>query len=111
MIVAPFSTSSRLALSAAGFIATSTSGASPGVRMSREAKWIWNAATPATGPAGGRAPGGGIGGAVGRADLGGEVRQRREVVAEHRGRVGEAATGKLHSVAGISGEANDYALA
>src|SRR4051794_26586193 len=35
-------------------MATSTSGASPGVRMSREAKWIWKADTPATVPAGAR---------------------------------------------------------
>src|SRR4051794_4296350 len=35
-------------------MATSTSGVSPGVRMSREAKWIWNADTPATVPAGAR---------------------------------------------------------
>ena len=32
--------------SAAGFIATSTSGSSPGVRMSCDAKWIWKADTP-----------------------------------------------------------------
>ena len=54
MIVAPRSSSGRLAFSAAGFIATSTFGASPGVRMSREAKWIWNADTPASVPAGAR---------------------------------------------------------
>ena len=54
MIVAPRSSSGRLARSAAGFIATSTFGASPGVRMSREAKWIWNAETPASVPAGAR---------------------------------------------------------
>ena len=41
-------------MSAAGFIATSTFGLSPGVRMSREAKWIWNADTPASVPAGAR---------------------------------------------------------
>ena len=54
MIVDPRRISPRLAFSAAGFIATSTSGASPGVRMSRDAKWIWNADTPATVPAGAR---------------------------------------------------------
>src|SRR5579859_7481280 len=54
MIVAPRSTSARLALSAAGFIATSTLGASPGVRMSLEAKWIWKAETQASVPAGAR---------------------------------------------------------
>src|SRR3954447_7887697 len=46
--------SGRFAFSAAGFIATNTSGASPGVRMSRDAKWIWKAETPATVPAGAR---------------------------------------------------------
>src|SRR3954449_13271810 len=39
----PRSSSARFALSAAGFIATSTFGWPPGVRMSREAKWIWKA--------------------------------------------------------------------
>ena len=52
MSVPPFSRSRMLALSAAGFIATRTFGASPGVTMSREAKWIWNADTPASVPAG-----------------------------------------------------------
>src|SRR4051794_26569744 len=41
-------------LSAAGFIDTSTFGRPPGVRMSREAKWIWKADTPARVPAGAR---------------------------------------------------------
>ena len=50
-----------LVLSAAGFIATSTLGASPGVRMSREAKWIWNADTPASVPAGARISAGKLG--------------------------------------------------
>ena len=54
MIVAPRSSSAMLAFSAAGFMATRTFGASPGVRMSREAKWIWNADTPASVPAGAR---------------------------------------------------------
>src|SRR3954453_15602126 len=54
MIVPPFSRASRFFLSAAGFIATSTFGLSPGGRMSREAKWIWNADTPASVPAGAR---------------------------------------------------------
>src|SRR3954465_1860491 len=54
MIGAPRRISPRFAFSAAGFIATRTSGVSPGVRMSREAKWIWKAETPATVPAGAR---------------------------------------------------------
>ena len=52
--VPPFSTSARFVISAAGFIATSTLGWSPGVRMSREAKWIWKAETPCGVPAGAR---------------------------------------------------------
>src|SRR3954452_11480382 len=54
MIVAPRCSSAKLAFSAAGFIATRTFGVSPGVRMSRAAKWIWNADTPPTVPAGAR---------------------------------------------------------
>jgi hypothetical protein len=53
MIVAPRGRSARLALSAAGFIATSTSGASPGVRMSWSAKCSWKP-TPGQVPAGAR---------------------------------------------------------
>ena len=37
----PFFRSPRLALRAAGFIATSTSGSSPGVKMSQLAIWTW----------------------------------------------------------------------
>ena len=44
------------------------------------------------------------------ADLGGEVGQRREVVAEHRGRVGEPAAGQLHAIAGVAGEPHDDSL-
>ena len=84
-------------ISAAGFIATSTFGWSPGVRMSREAKWIWKAETPCGVPAG-------------RADLGGEVGQRGEVVADHRRRVGEAAARELHPIAGVAGEPDDDAV-
>ncbi len=42
------------AFSAAGFIAISTLGVSPGVTMSRAAKWIWKLETPASVPAGAR---------------------------------------------------------
>ncbi|MCO4698620.1 hypothetical protein LRR80_04703 [Streptomyces sp. RO-S4] len=42
------------AFSAAGFIATSTFGASPGVRMSWSAKCSWNDDTPGSVPAGAR---------------------------------------------------------
>ena len=54
MSVAPFGTSARFAFSAAGFIATSTSGRSPGVRMSWSAKCSWKDETPARVPAGAR---------------------------------------------------------
>ena len=54
MIVAPLGRSPRLAFSAAGFIATSTSGASPGVRMSWSAKCTWNDETPGMVPWGAR---------------------------------------------------------
>ena len=40
--------------SAAGFMATSTSGWSPGVRISWSAKWIWKPDTPGSEPAGAR---------------------------------------------------------
>ena len=41
-------------LSAAGFIATSTSGSSPGVWMSSDEKLIWKPETPGSEPAGAR---------------------------------------------------------
>ena len=80
--------------SAAGFMATSTFGASPGrgdlvvgdVHLER------------------RHPGERAGG---RTDLGREVRQRREVVPEQRAGAGEAIAGELHAVAGVAGEADD----
>ena len=45
-----------------------------------------------------------------RADLRREVRQRRQIVAEHGGRVGEASPGKLHAVSRVTGEAHDDSL-
>jgi hypothetical protein len=54
MIVPPGLRSERFALSAAGFIATSTSGWSPGVRMSWSAKCSWKLDTPGRVPAGAR---------------------------------------------------------
>ena len=54
MMSAPRGTSFRLALSAAGFMATSTSGLSPGVRMSWSAKCSWKLDTPGSVPAGAR---------------------------------------------------------
>src|SRR4051794_3520544 len=52
--VLPATMSARLARRAAGFMATSTFGESPGVRMSWSEMWIWNADTPARVPAGAR---------------------------------------------------------
>ncbi len=54
MIAPPAGRSARFALSAAGFMATSTSGASPGVWMSEAEKLIWNPDTPGSEPAGAR---------------------------------------------------------
>src|ERR1035437_3417284 len=45
------------------------------------------------------------------ANLGGEVRQRREIVADYGGGISEAGPGELHAVAGVAREANDHALA
>ena len=50
----PFGRSLTFVFSAAGFIATSTFGRSPGVRMSWSAKWIWKPDTPGSEPAGAR---------------------------------------------------------
>jgi hypothetical protein len=54
MRVPPMSRSCRLALRAAGFMATSTLGASPGVRISWSEMLTWKADTPASVPAGAR---------------------------------------------------------
>ena len=48
-------------MSAAGFIATSTFGASPGVRMSKSAKCTWKLDTPGRVPAGARISAGKLG--------------------------------------------------
>jgi hypothetical protein len=53
--------SSRLALRAAGFIATRTSGASPGVMMSWSAKCSWKELTPGRVPVGARISAGKLG--------------------------------------------------
>ena len=50
----PPARSARFAFSAAGFIATRTSGASPGVMMSWSAKCSWNELTPGRVPVGAR---------------------------------------------------------
>src|SRR5437870_533580 len=54
MSVPPGARSPMFAFSAAGCIATSTLGTSPGVRMSKSAMCTWNADTPASVPAGAR---------------------------------------------------------
>ena len=78
--------SRMFALSAAGFIATSTFGESPGVEISWSEMCTWNDDTPAIVP--GR-----------RSDLGREVGQRRQVVAEHRRQLRETVADELHPVA------------
>ena len=50
----PAGSSPRLDLSAAGFIATSTSGSSPGVWISVLEKLSWKPETPGSEPAGAR---------------------------------------------------------
>ena len=52
--VPPGSSTPSSALRAAGFMATSTFGASPGVVISWSEMWTWNADTPARVPAGAR---------------------------------------------------------
>ncbi len=54
MSAPPAGSSPMLVLRAAGFIATSTSGASPGVWMSLALKLIWKPETPGSEPAGAR---------------------------------------------------------
>ena len=54
MMAAPGIRSRTQALRAAGFMAMSTLGVSPGVEMSWSEMWTWNAETPATVPAGAR---------------------------------------------------------
>ncbi len=50
----PFLRSDRFTLSAAGFMATSASTASPGVWTSVAPKWTWKPLTPGRVPAGAR---------------------------------------------------------
>ena len=81
--------------SAAGFMATSTSGASPG----RGDVVVGDVDLE------GRHAGDGAGGSP---DLGREVGQGGQVVAEQRRRAGEPVAGELHAVAGVAGEADDH---
>ena len=50
------------------------------------------------------------GGSDGSADLGGEVRKRREVVSEDGRFLSELCARDLHAVTGVSGEADHYLL-
>ena len=82
-------------MSAAGFIAISTSGWSPAVSIARRAEIDLEG-----GDAERRA--------LRRADFGGEIGEGRKVVAGERGRQGELAAGQLHAVAAVAGEADDH---
>ena len=97
MMSAPPGRSARLALSAAGFIATSTFG-----RVARGEDVEVGEVHLEAGDTGQ--------GAGGRADLGREVRQGRDVVAELGGLGGEPVAGELHAVAGVSGETDDHPI-
>ena len=67
----------------------------PGVRMSWSAKCSWKRRDARQGAGGGP-------------DLGREVRQRRQVVAEGRRLGGETVTGELHTVTGVTREPDDH---
>ena len=86
-----------LARSATGFIATSTLGMSPGVRISWSRDVDLERRDPSDGPGW-------------RPDLGREVRHGREVVAEEGAHIGEPVPGELHAVAGVAGEADHDAV-
>src|SRR5712691_13280598 len=91
-----FFRSARFILSAAGFIATSAYRVARGVHVGRS-KGDLESADPGERPRG-------------RADLGGKVREGRQVVAIESHGVGELAPSDLHAVAGVAAEANDRAI-
>ena len=97
MISPPSRRSPTFTFSAAGFIATSTSGWSPAVSIAQLPKLIWKAETPNVVPCGARISAGKVG-------------EGREVVAGQRGRQGELPAGQLHAVAAVAGEADDDRL-
>ena len=97
MTVPPRSSDPTWVISAAGFIATRTLGWSPGVRMSRDAKWIWKAETPCGVPAGARISAGKSGSVA------------RSFPATAVSSVKRLPT-KLHPVAGVAGKAHDDAV-
>ncbi len=84
----------RLLRRAAGFIATSTSAASPGVAIAWSAKCSWKALTPCTVPAGARISAG-KSGSVDRS------------LPNDGSLLGEPVPGELHAVPGVAGEADD----
>ena len=89
------SAASTLVLSAAGFIATSTSGASPAVSIAVEPKLIWNAETPNIVPCGARISAGKSG------------KVARSLPASAVESVNWPA-GQLHAVAAIAGKTHDH---
>ena len=91
MSVPPFARSPTFTLSAAGFIATSTLGWSPGVRMSWSAKWTWKPDTPGSEPAGAR---------ISAGKSGNVARSLPKTAVSAR----EAIARQLHPVAGVAGE-------
>ena len=97
MIVAPRGRSAEVGLERGRVHRDQHVGRVAGVRMSWSAKCSWNDETPGSVP-------------CGRPDLGREVRQRRQVVAEGRRLLGEPVTGELHAVAGVAREPDDHAV-
>ncbi len=97
MISPPGLSASTFTFSAAGFIATSTSGASPAVSISVEPKLIWKAETPNNVPCGARISAGKSG-------------KVAKIVARQRARQGELPAGELHAVAGVAREAHHHRL-
>ena len=86
-----------LVLSAAGFMATRTSGWSPGVWMSLLEKLSWKPLTPGSEPAGARISAG----------KSGRVLMSLPKTA---GRARELGPGQLHAVAGVAGEPDGHAV-
>ena len=94
MMRPPGRSAGRFTLSAAGFIAISTSGASPAVSIDGRAEIDLECRH-----AEGRA--------LRRADFGREIRKGGEIVTGKRGRQRELTPGELDAVAGIAGKAHD----
>ena len=92
-IVPPGIISGRLALRAAGSIATNTCGSSPGGTPTRETHLETAHA--------GR-------GASGRTNLRCRIGQRADIVAKDRRSVGKMRTSEPHTIAGVAVETNDY---